>query len=161
MVEFWEMYSISKETISIRVIFGGSTVLVKHIYRGNFASKVLWGSEMVLFPGYITLDGIAGFGFFHLFLQFYWEFVTCPFHCVAQINTRLFFSFPHFLRINFRLLNPLDVLCFPLKLIGYWIQVLSVLHIPGTEEKWLYGVAWSWGLVAFIMSTLNLRYRWS
>lgn len=37
---------------------------MKLIYGSNLASKVLKGSEMVLFPNYIRLDGIVGFGVF-------------------------------------------------------------------------------------------------
>lgn len=72
--------SITRKRQYNSFIFGGSTILVKHIYGGNFVPKVLKGWEMVLFPDYIKLDGIAGFRFFfHFILEFYCEFVTCPF----------------------------------------------------------------------------------
>lgn len=46
--------------------FGGSTILVKHIYGGSFPSKMPKGSEAMLFQ----VAGIAGFGFFTLSWSF-------------------------------------------------------------------------------------------
>lgn len=125
--------------------------------------RCLRDQKWCFFPDYISLNGIAGFAFFQFILEFYREFFTCPFHCLAQVNTRLFFfmsSLSYMSRINFRLNSLLAILYVPLKSIGCWTQVLSVLYLPVIWKICLFGVAWGWRPVVFILSALNLRYRW-
>lgn len=121
-----------------------------------FKNQKRWFSLIIL--DWIMFLGLA---IFHFILDFCWKFVTCPFHCGSQVNTRLLFRFLYFLICQEQTLDSSLRSWYSLthtEIHTDLIEVLSVLHTLGTEKKsnWLLGSG-DLKLRNCRIPTLNLR----